>query len=48
MKLDTFEKLTIKNLNTSYITMLKGATGHDMLAQGITTCDVHINNFTLL
>ena len=26
--------------------MLKGATAHDMLAKGITTCDIHINDFT--
>ena len=46
MNLDTFQKLKLKNLNTSYVPMLKGATGHDMLAQGITTCDIHINDFT--
>ena len=44
MNLDTFKKLKLKNLNTSYIPTLKGATGHDMLAQGITTCDIHIND----
>ena len=43
MKLDTFEKLKLKNLNTSFVPTLKGATGHNMLA-----CDIQINNFTFL
>ena len=46
MNLDTFEKLKFRNLNTSYVPMLKGSTAHDMLAKGITTCDIHINDFT--
>ena len=37
MNLDTYEKLKINHLNTSFMPTLKGATGHDMLARGITT-----------
>ena len=44
MNLDTFEKLKLKNLNTSYVPTLKGATGHDMLAKGIATNDICIND----
>ena len=46
MNLDTFEKLKLKNLDTSFVSTLKGVTCHDMLAQGITTFDIHINDFT--
>ena len=42
--MDTYEKLTW--LNTSFIPILKGATGHDMLAKGITTFDFTINEHT--
>ena len=46
MNLDTYEKLKINHLNTSFIPTLKGATGHDMLARGITTADFTINEHT--
>ena len=35
MNLDTYDKLKINCLNTSFVPTLKGATGHDMLARGI-------------
>ena len=44
--MDTYEKLKIKCLNTSFVLTLKGATGHDMLAKGITTVDFMINKHT--
>ena len=31
MNWDTYEKLKINHLNTSFVPTLKGATGHDML-----------------
>ena len=43
MNLDTYEKLKINHLNTSFMPTLKGATGHDMLTRGITTFDFTIN-----
>ena len=46
MKLDTYKKLKLNNLNTSFVPTLKGATGHDMIANGITTCDFTINEPT--
>ena len=46
MNLDTYEKLNINCLNTSFVPTLKGATGHDMLAKGITTFDFMINEHT--
>ena len=46
MNLDTYEKLKINRLNTSFVPTLKGATGHDMLARGITTFDFTINEHT--
>ena len=46
MNLDTYEKLKLTWLNTSFIPTLKGATGHDMLAKGITTFDFTINEHT--
>ena len=46
MNLDTYEKLKINCLNTSFMPTLKGATGHDMLAKGITTFDFTINIHT--
>ena len=46
MNLDTYEKLKINCLNTSFMPTLKGATGHDMLARGITTFDFTINEHT--
>ena len=46
MNLDTYEKLKINCLNTSFMLTLKGATGHDMLAKGITTFDFMINKHT--
>ena len=46
MNLDTYEKLKINHLNTSFMPTLKGATGHDMLARGITTSDFTINEHT--
>ena len=39
MNLDTYEKLKINCLNTSFMPTLKGATGHDMLSKGVTTFD---------
>ena len=36
MNLDTYEKLKLNHLNTSFVPTLKGATGHDMLTKGIT------------
>ena len=44
--MDTYEKLNINCLNTSFMPTLKGATGHDMLAKGITTFDFTINEHT--
>ena len=46
MNLDTYEKLKINCLNTSFMPTLKGTTGHDMLARGITTFDFTINEHT--
>ena len=46
MNLDTYEKLKLTNMNTSFVPTLKGATGHDMLTKGITTFDFTINNHT--
>ena len=46
MNLDTYEKLKINCLNTSFVPTLKGATGHDMLTKGITTFDFIINKHT--
>ena len=46
MNLDTYEKLNINHLNTSFMPTLKGAIGHDMLAKGITTFDFTINKHT--
>ena len=46
MNLDTYEKLKINCLNTSFVPTLKGATGHDMLTRGITTFDFTINEHT--
>ena len=43
MNLDTYEKLKINWLNTSFVPFLEGATGHDMLAKGVTTFDFTIN-----
>ena len=34
MNMDTFEKLNINNLDSSFMPAVKGATGNDMLAQG--------------
>ena len=48
MNLDTYEKLKINNLNTSFIPTLKGATGHDMLTKGITMFDFTINEHTFI
>ena len=44
--MDTYEKLNINFLNTSFMPTLKGATGHDMLVKGITTFDFMINKHT--
>ena len=33
-------------MNTSFVPTLKGTTGHDMLAKGITTFDFTINEHT--
>ena len=46
MNLDTYEKLKINHLNTSFVPTLKGATGHDMLTRGIRTFDFTINEHT--
>ena len=46
MNLDTYEKLKINCLNTSFVPPLKGATGHNMLTRGITTFDFTINEHT--
>ena len=46
MNLDTYEKLKINCLNTSFMPTLKGATGHDMLTKGITMFDFTINEHT--
>ena len=46
MNLDTYEKLKLNHLNTSFVPTLKGATGHDMLTKGITTFDFTINEHT--
>ena len=46
MNMDTYEKLKLTQLNTSFIPTLKGATSHDMLAKGITTFDFTINEHT--
>ena len=46
MNLDTYEKLKINCLNTSFMPTLKGATGHDILTKGITTFDFMINEHT--
>ena len=43
MNLDTYKKLKLTWLNTSFVPTIKGATGHDMLAKGITTFDFTIN-----
>ena len=50
MNLDTYAKLKINHLNTSFMPTLKRATGHDMLAKGVTTFNFMINEhiFTLL
>lgn len=45
MNLETFKTLRINNLNTSFIPTVKGATGHDLFVQGITTCDFRINDY---
>ena len=37
MNLDTYEKLKINRLNTSFVPTLKGATGHGMLTKGMDT-----------
>ena len=47
MNIDTYEKLKLTNMNTSFVPTLKGATGHDMLTKGITTFDFTINEHTL-
>ena len=46
MNLDTYEKLKINHLNTSFMPTLKGASGHDMLTRGITTFSFTINEHT--
>ena len=46
MNLDTYEKLKLTNMNTSFMPTLNGATGHDMLTKGITTFDFTINEHT--
>ena len=46
MNLDTYEKLKLNHLNTSFVPTLKGAMGHDMLTKGITTFDFTINEHT--
>ena len=46
MNLDTYEKLNINCLNTSFVPTLKGATSHDMLTKGITMFDFTINEHT--
>ena len=46
MNLDTYEKLKINHLNTSFVPTLKGATYHDMLTRGITMFDFTINEHT--
>ena len=46
MNLDTYEKLKINHLYISFVPTLKGATGHNMLAKGITTFDFTINEHT--
>ena len=46
MNLDTYDKLKINCLNTSFMPTLKGATGHDMLTKGVTTFDFMINEHT--
>ena len=46
IKLDTYEKLKINCLNTSFVPTLKGATGHDMLTKGVTTFNFMINEHT--
>ena len=46
MNLDTYEKLKLNCLNTSFVPTLKGATGHDMLVKGITTFDFTVNEHT--
>ena len=46
INLDTYEKLKLNCLNTSFIPTLKGATGHDMLTKEITTFDFTINEHT--
>ena len=43
MNLDMYEKLKLTHMNPSFIPTLKGVTGHDMLAKGITTFDFTIN-----
>ena len=46
MNLDTYEKLKLNNLNTSFVPTSKGAMGHDMLMKGMTTCDFTVNEHT--
>ena len=46
MNLDTYEKLKLTQMDTSFILTLKGAMGHDMLAKQITTFDFTINEHT--
>ena len=46
MNLDTYEKLKLNHLNTSFIPTPKGATSHDMLTKGITIFDFTINEHT--
>ena len=46
MNFDTYEKVKINCLNTSFMPTLKGATGHDMLTKGVTTAKFMINEHT--
>ena len=46
MNLDTYEKLKLTQMDTSFVLTLKGATGHDMLAKGINKFDFTINEHT--
>ena len=46
MNLDTYKKLKLTNMNTSFIPTLKVAKGYDMLTKGITMLDFTINEHT--
>ena len=46
MNFDMYKKLKLTHMNTGLIPTLKGATGHDMLAKGITAFDFTINEHT--